>query len=202
CARFSVQPPAAELMARRAQAGAIGRFLVLSIGGIEPRKGSDHLVRSLSLLRRRLEPTPVLVVIGGHSFQDHRAYRDGVLASLPGLDLELDRDVVLLGTVDDSDIPGWYHAADAFAFPSVNEGYGLAVLEALAAGTPTIVADLPVFREYLCYGRDVLVVAPGDDEALADRLHLLAVDPSARSALAESGRRVAARHTCAQTARP
>jgi glycosyltransferase involved in cell wall biosynthesis len=138
--------------------------------------------------------------MGGHSFQDHRAYRDAVLASLPGLGLELGRDVVLLGTVDDSDVPGWYHAADAFAFPSVNEGFGLAVLEALATGTPTVVADLPVFREYLEYERDVLVVAPGDDEALADRLHLLASDASARRKLAESGPRVAARHTWAESA--
>jgi len=103
--------------------------------------------------------------------------------------------------VDDSDVPGWYHAADAFAFPSVNEGFGLAVLEALATGTPTVVADLPVFREYLEYERDVLVVAPGDDKALADRLHLLATDASARRKLAESGQRVAARHTWAESAR-
>lgn len=185
----------------RARVGVRDQFLFLSVGGIEPRKGSDHLVRSMSLLRSRLDPPPVLAVMGGHSFQDHRAYRDAVLASLPGLGLELGRDVVLLGTVDDRDVPGWYHAADAFAFPSVNEGFGLAVLEALATGTPTVVADLPVFREYLEYERDVLVVAPGDDEALADRLHLIATDASARRKLAESGQRVAARHTWAESAR-
>ena len=201
CTRFSCRPSPTELEARRAEVGAVGRFLVLSVGGIEPRKGSDHLVRSMSLLRSRLDPPPVLAVMGGHSFQDHRAYRDAVLASLPGLGLELGRDVVLLGTVDDRDVPGWYHAADAFAFPSVNEGFGLAVLEALATGTPTVVADLPVFREYLEYERDVLVVARGDDEALADRLHLLATDASARRKLAESGQRVAARHTWAESAR-
>ncbi len=200
-ARFAPRPPPSELAALRAQVGAIDRFLVLTVGGIEPRKGSDHLMRSLALVRRRLQPPPVLAVIGGHSFQDHRPYRDAVLASLPGLGLELGRDVVLLGTVADDDVPRWFHAADAFAFPSVNEGFGLVVLEALAAGTPTVVSDLPVFREYLEYGRDALVVPPGDDEALADQLQLLATDPAVRAGLAESGRRVAARFTWDECAR-
>ena len=198
--RFSAAPSGAHLAARRAEVGATGRFLVLSVGGIEPRKGSDHLVRSLALLADRLDHRPVLAVVGGHSFQDHRAYRENVLASLPALGLELGRDVVLLGTVPDGDLPCWYHAADVFAFPSVNEGFGLAVLEALAAGTPTVVADLPVFREYLIYGRDVLAVPPGDDTALADALHWIATDPSMRGRLAGAGRQVAARFTWTRAA--
>jgi glycosyltransferase-like protein len=201
-ARFAVAPTAEEVERRRAQVGAApDRFLVLTIGGIEPRKGSDHLVRSMALLRQRLQPSPVLAVIGGHSFQDHRAYRDAVLASLPGLGLELGRDVVLLGTVADAEIPVWYHAADAFAFPSVNEGFGLVVLEALAAGTPTVVADLPVFREYLVKDRDALVVRPGDDEDLAEQLHRLATDEALRTSLIGAGHDVAARFTWAACAR-
>ena len=59
----------------------------------------------------------MLAVVGGHSFQDYREYRDRVLASLPGLGLRLDDDVVLLGTVPDAELPGWYAAADVLAFP-------------------------------------------------------------------------------------
>ena len=193
--RFARTPPPAVIAGRRAQVGAEGRFLILTVGGIEPRKGSDHLVRALALLHQRMAPSPVLAVIGGHSFQDHRAYREAVLDSLPGLGLELGRDVVLLGTLPDDEMPGWYHAADAFAFPSVNEGFGLVVLEALAAGTPTVVADLPAFREYLTYGRDALVVDPGDDAALADQLERIAREPALRSSLAAAGRVVADRFT-------
>jgi glycosyltransferase-like protein len=200
-ARFAVVPTAEEVATRRAQLGAAGRFLVLTVGGIEPRKGSDHLVRAMALLRARLQPSPVLAVIGGHSFQDHRAYRDAVLASLPGLGLELGRDVVLLGTVPDDEIPAWYHAADAFAFPSINEGFGLVVLEALAAGTPAVVADLPVFREYLENGRDALVVEPGDDEDLAEQLHRLATDHDLRASLIGAGHEVAGRFTWSACAR-
>ena len=91
----------------------------------------------------------MLAVVGGHSFQDYRAYRDRVLASLPGLGLRLDDDVVLLGTVPDAELPAWYAAADVLAFPSTKEGWGLAVLEAMSAGLPVVASDLPVFREYL-----------------------------------------------------
>jgi glycosyltransferase-like protein len=200
-ARFAVVPTAEEVATRRALVGADGRFLVLTVGGIEPRKGSDHLVRAMALLRERLQPSPVLAVIGGHSFQDHRAYRDAVLASLPGLGLELGRDVILLGTVPDDEIPAWYHAADAFAFPSINEGFGLVVLEALAAGTPAVVADLPVFREYLENGRDALMVEPGDDEDLAEQLHRLATDHDLRASLIGAGHEVAGRFTWSACAR-
>ena len=95
----------------------------------------------------------MLAVVGGHSFQDYTAYRDAALAGLPDLGLELGRDVVLLGTVPDDELPAWYRAADALAFPSLKEGWGLAVLEAMAAGLPVVATDIPVFREYLTPGR-------------------------------------------------
>ncbi len=60
----------------------------------------------------------MLAVVGGHSFQDYTAYRDAALAALPGLGLELGRDVVLVGTVADDEMRAWYHAADVLAFPS------------------------------------------------------------------------------------
>jgi glycosyltransferase involved in cell wall biosynthesis len=142
----------------------------------------------------------VLAIIGGHSFQDHRPYRDAVIATMPSLDLEFGRDVVELGTLPDDHMAAWYHAADAFAFPSVNEGWGLVVLEAMAAGTPTVVCDLPVFREYLTAGRDALVVQPGDDEALADALASLATDEPLRCRLIHAGDLVAAHYSWDDTA--
>ena len=87
--------------------------------------------------------------IGGHSFQDYAPYRDDALARLPELGLDLGRDVVLLGTVPEAELGAWYRAADALAFPSVKEGWGLAVLEAMSADLPVVASDLPVFREYL-----------------------------------------------------
>jgi glycosyltransferase-like protein len=198
--RFAPRPPQEVLDHLRTQVGADGRFLILSIGGIEPRKGSDHLFRSLAKLRDKLGHRPMLAIIGGHSFQDHRPYRDAVIATMPSLDLEFGRDVVELGTLPDDQMVRWYHAADALAFPSVNEGWGLVVLEAMAAGTPTVVCDLPVFREYLTPGRDALVVQPGDDEALADALASLATDEPLRRRLINAGDLVAAHYSWDDTA--
>jgi glycosyltransferase involved in cell wall biosynthesis len=94
----------------------------------------------------------------------------------------------------------WYHAADAFVFPSVSEGFGLAVVEAMAAGRPVVLTDLPVFAEYLEFGRDALAVAPGDDAALAAALDMAVHDDAVRAGLIESGQRVAARFSWDETA--
>ena len=199
--RFVAKPPPGVTAALRARAGAGDRFLILTVGGIEPRKGTDHLFRAVSQLRRRWAEPPALAIVGGHSFQDHTSYRDRVIASMADLDLEFGRDVSLLGTVPDEEMPAWYHAADAFAFPSVNEGFGLAALEAMAAGLPVVLTDLPVFAEYVRLGEDALAVVPGDDEALVDALETVAHDDEVRARLRRRGRSVAARFDWATTAR-
>ena len=199
-ARFATAPPTAVLDGLRARAGAADRPLLLNVGGIEPRKGTDHLFRALARLRRRWSPPPVLAIVGGHSFQDHAAYREQVIASMAGLDLAFDRDVVQLGTVPDDELPGWYHAADAFAFPSVKEGFGLAVIEAMASGLPVVVTDLPVFAEYLRLGVDALAVPPGDDEALAAAIEVAMRDQTVRAGLIDHGRQVASRFSWETTA--
>jgi glycosyltransferase-like protein len=199
--RVGAEPPVGLRAELRARVDAADRFLVLTVGGIEPRKGTDHLFRALSLLRLRSAKRPVLAVIGGHSFQDHRPYRERVIASMADLDLELGRDVALLGTVPEEEMVAWYHAADVFAFPSVNEGFGLAVLEAMAAGLPVVLTALPVFAEYLRFGEDALAVAPGDDEGLADALATVAHDDRVRAMLISQGRQLAARYGWDTTAR-
>ena len=161
------------------------------MGGIEPRKGSDTLMAAVAALgrsERRSGGRPVLAVVGGHSFQDYREYRDRVLASLPGLGLRLDDDVVLLGTVPDAELPGWYAAADVLAFPSTKEGWGLAVLEAMSAGLPVVASDLPVFREYLRPGQDALMVPVDDAAALAAALGAVLDDAALAGRLRAAGR--------------
>jgi glycosyltransferase-like protein len=198
-ARYASGSPARAAQLR-ASVGAADRPLLLAVGGLEPRKGSDNLVRALAVVRRA-GVDPVLAVLGGHSFQDYRAYSDGVRASLPGLGLELGRDVVEVGTVPDDDMPSWYRAADALAFPSVKEGFGLAVLEAMSAGVPVVTSDLPVFREYLEPGRDALLVPVGDVDALAGALRAVLTDHRLRGSLTAAGRALVQRFTWAESAR-
>ena len=190
-ARFAAGP-AADRDARRAGIGTGGRFLFLTVGGIEPRKGSAELVEALGALART-GPAAQLAVVGGHSFQDYAAYRERVLDRAGALGLELGRDLVLLGTVPEAELVAWYHAADAFVFPSRNEGWGLVVLEAMAAGLPVVASDIPAIRGYLTPDRDALLVPAGDAAALVGAMRRLAGDAGLRAGLAAAGPAVARR---------
>lgn len=186
--------------ALRASIGANGRFLFLTVGGVEPRKGSLELLEALARLRELLDPPPLLAVVGAHAFQDHAEYRDRFFGRARALRVEIGRDIAMLGTVPDDDLVDWYQAADAFVFPSVKEGWGLAVLEALAAGLPVITSDIPVFREYLTEDEGVLVEA-GNVDALAEAMGRVARDHRFRASLAAAGPGVASRYTWEASAR-
>lgn len=193
--------PATERAAFKARIGAGDRFTFLAVGGIEPRKGSTHLLEALGRLKARREPAPVLAIVGGHSFQDYAAYREAALARLPELGLIPGVDVVLLGTVADAELAAWYRTADALAFPSVKEGWGLVVLEAMSADLPVIATDIDVFREYLTDGDDALLVPAGDGARLADAMEAVMVDRALCDRLRAGGRRVISRFTWGDAAR-
>jgi glycosyltransferase-like protein len=184
----------------RQQIGAGDRFVYLTVGGIEPRKGSVHLIDALAKLKATHPDPPTLAIVGGHSFQDYRAYREGVLNSMETNGLKLGEDVVLLGTVSDQELPEWFGAADGFAFPSLKEGWGLVVLEAMAAGLPVVASDIPVFHEFLTHEQDALMTRAGDADSLAAGLARLVDDPATRQRLAQRGPVVAAGYTWADTA--
>ena len=199
-ARFPPTSPerTAEL---RAAVGASDRFLFLAVGGVEPRKGTHLAFEALAQLRAGMPRPPMLAIVGGHSFQDYAAYREETLARLPELGLELGTDVVLLGTLSEADLGAWYRSADALCFPSLKEGWGLAVLEAMAADLPVIAGDLPVFREYLMHRHDALMPRSGDSDALAAAMREMYADRALRRRLRAGGRATIARHTWAASAR-
>ncbi len=196
-----VAPPSGfDRPGQRASIGAESRFLFLTVGGIEPRKGTREMFEALAEVQAATAEPPMLAIVGGHSFQDHAAYRDAALARAQQLGLELERDIVQLGTVTDAELAAWYQAADAFLFPSVKEGWGLVAMEALAAGLPLIASDIPVFREYLEPDVTALLVPPGDVAALALAMHRLVDDSTTRVRLASAGREMVQRFTWAATA--
>ena len=165
---------------------------MLAVGGIEPRKGSLDLLEAMALLRRPL-PDVRLVVAGGETLFDYRDYR----AAFEQRASELGIGPVILGPVRHEELPALVAAASAFAFPSIKEGFGLAAMEALAAGVPVVTRDLPVLREV--FGG---TVAYADDPAgLAAGLEAAVRGSSRdRSGRAEedrrgAGRRLAAAHS-------
>ena len=183
----------------RSEVGANGRFVWLTVGGIEPRKGSQELIEALARLKAG-GARPLLVVVGGHSFQDHSAYRQRVFDTAKELGVVEGEDYIVLGTVSDAALIRWYHAADGFVFPSVKEGWGLVVLEAMSAGLPVVLSDIPVFREFLG-PQDAVLVPGGDPTALAGAMDRIASDADLRDRLASAGPRVASRFTWEACAR-
>jgi glycosyltransferase-like protein len=163
---------------------------LLSVGGIEPRKGSLDLLSAYALLRASLSSLR-LVIAGGETLFDYRDYR--AQWELRASELRVSPEV--LGPVDHDVLPSLMAGAAAFAFPSIKEGFGLAAMEALAAGVPVVVRDLPVLREV--FGT---AVGYGNDPAsLASALLAAIKEPDPDRAAA--GRALAFAHTWEAAAR-
>jgi glycosyltransferase involved in cell wall biosynthesis len=132
-----------------------------------------------------------IVIAGGETLFDYRDYR----ARWDARAAELGVAPVVLGAVPDPELPALVAAAAAFAFPSAKEGFGLAAMEALAAGVPLVLRDLPVLREVFGAAARFATDAPSIATHLAEAL--AGDDPQRRAA----GKRLAARHTWAAAAR-
>ncbi|TFI40374.1 MSMEG_0565 family glycosyltransferase [Rhodococcus sp. 1R11] len=136
---------AAERFTAAAQSGRthwrdeLGRY-VLAVGGIEPRKGSLDLLDAFAGLPER---NVKLVFAGGETLFDYRDYR----TEFDRRAAELGIEPVILGTVDDDELPHLVAQAAVLPFFSTKEGFGLAAMEALAASIPVVARDLPVLRE-------------------------------------------------------
>ena len=184
----------------RASIGAGSRFLFLTVGGIEPRKGTMEMIEAMASLKASMAVPPLLALVGGHSFQDYTSYRTAAFARAEELGISMNHDIVQLGTVTDRELSDWYHTADAFLFPSLKEGWGLVAMEALAVGLPLIATDIPVFREYLVDGETALLVPPRDHDSLAAAMRKLIENQEVRDRLAAAGRVMVQRFTWAQAA--
>jgi glycosyltransferase-like protein len=198
-ARYRPARDVAERDAARAAAGVDGRLAILTVGGIEPRKGSLTLLEAFAAARGALaDRRPVLLVAGGATLFDYRDEVDRFHAR--AAELGLNGDLRVLGPVEDDELERLYRAADVFALPSTKEGYGLAVLEALAAELPAVVSDLDVFRGFLGDGDSALLARTGDADAVAAALVRVAGDRALAERLRAGGRAVVARHTWAHVA--
>jgi glycosyltransferase-like protein len=183
-----------ERRRERAELGLDGRFAVLTVGGIEPRKGSLTLLEGFAALRATArELDPLLVLAGGATLFDYRHEIDRFHGRVA--ELGLLEHVRVLGSLGDDDLERLYRAADVFAFPSTREGFGLAALEALASGLPVVASDLDVFRTFLIDARSALLVPVGDEDALGAALARIAREPSLRARLRQDGSRLAATRT-------
>lgn len=174
----------------------------LAIGGVEARKNTIGILDAFRQLRA-VVPDAQLVIAGGASLLDHGAYQDEFRSELALLH-DHAAAVHLIGPVTDGDMPSLYRLADALVFPSLKEGFGLVVLEAMASGVPVVTSSIAPFTEYI--GRDdVLWCDPLHSSSIAEAMALALMPPVREriisNGLAAAGRfswqRVAAAHLTA-----
>jgi glycosyltransferase-like protein len=189
CDRFRAPRDDAERADDRAALGLGDRLAVLTVGGIEPRKGSLTLLEGFAELRTQVpELDPLLLIVGGATLFDYRDEIDRFTAR--ARDLGISEHVRQVGTVTPAQLERHYRAADLFAFPSTKEGFGLVALEALAAGLPVVASEIDVFLTFLSHGESALLSPPGDGGALGRSLARLARDPDLCERLVAAGRHV------------
>jgi glycosyltransferase involved in cell wall biosynthesis len=165
-----------QVAAFRSKRGLPERF-ILFVGTIEPRKNVTRLIEAFADLRFAI--CDLRLVIGGAKgwfYQD-------VFARVRELGLE--GEVMFPGYIPVSELPLWYNAAELFVYPSLYEGFGLPPLEALACGTPVVVANTSSLPEVV--GEAGLAVDPLDVEGLAEAMRRVLGDGALRQEMRERG---------------
>ena len=177
-----------------------GGPLFLAVGGVEERKNTVRTLQAFARFRAA-HPGAQLAIAGGASLLDHDAYAAEFRAALGVGGLQAD--VVLTGPVPDPDMPALFRLADAVLMPSLCEGFGLVVLEALASGKPVIVSELAPFTEYLSHDEWVDHACWADPTDVASIEHAMrrALDPRHRLALARGTPAVCERFSWQRSAR-
>jgi glycosyltransferase involved in cell wall biosynthesis len=153
------------------------KFTVLSVCRFYPRKRLNVLLNAVAMIRGRIPPLEVRIVGDGP---------ERVRLRQIAAELGIERFITWVGDVNINALAAEYNRADVFCLPSVQEGFGIVFLEAMAAGKPIVAAHAAAVPEVVRHG---VLTEPGNPEALANALILLHRDPDLRRMLGAAGSR-------------
>jgi glycosyltransferase involved in cell wall biosynthesis len=165
---------------RAAARPAARRPRVLAVARMYPRKRIEDLLAAAALLRVRIPDLEVRIVGAGPESARLRARH---------AELGLGSTVTFLGEVSAEALAVEYVGADCFCLPSVQEGFGLAFAEAMAAGLPVVSCRVAAVPEIVADGRTGLLVSPRRPDELASALETFLIDEGLRKDYGEEGRR-------------
>lgn len=151
---------------------------ILSVGTLEPRKNQKRLIRAFESLPETHGKLD-LILVGGKGWHARGVLR--AIESSPARDR-----IRRLGAVPESDLTALYENALVFAYPSLYEGFGLPILEAMAAGTPVLTSNLSSLPEVA--GGAAVLVDPRSVESIRSELERLLAEPALRDRLVALGR--------------
>jgi glycosyltransferase involved in cell wall biosynthesis len=164
---------------------------ILFVGNLEPKKNLPRLIEAFKRLRAATRITQNLVIVG-------KPLAEGPGSGIAAEDLQ-HGSIRFTGYVEDKDLPLLYRGADLVAYPSLYEGFGMPVLEGMAAGVPVLTSSISSLPEVA--GGAALLIDPFDCEAIAAGLHRALTDKAWRLYAADAGMRRASSLTWAENAR-
>lgn len=157
-----------------------GKLNVAFVGRPDPRKGLEYLIKAMEVVRSECRMPTRLVVVGDGP---RRARYEAMVDGLPP-------DCVrFTGSVSSELLPRYFSSAHVFCSPAtMNESFGIVLLEAMASGVPVVASDIPGYRAVVSVGQEGLLTKPGDVEGMARAILLLLNDEGLRSEMGTRGR--------------
>jgi len=170
---------------------ADGRLNILFVGRLDPRKGFRYLLRAFPYVKEEF-PQARLLVVGAYRKQEMANYlhyaREHHLTG-----------VKFVGRVSDEELPRYYRSCHVFCAPSTGfESFGIVLLEAMAAGKPTVATNIPGYRDLLEDGKEGYLAEPKDERSLARALIRVLKDPARQQSMGLHGHAKAQRYSWRQ----
>lgn len=158
---------------------SLPNYYLLYVGTIEPRKNIPFLLESFAMAKKRYKFPHKLVIAGAKGWKYNPVY-DFIQKN------KLERDVIFTGFIENEDLPAIYAGATVFLFPSIYEGFGLPVLEAMKCGTPVIASDSSSLPEVV--GGAGLLISTRKKDDWIDALGDVVLDPKKSAYYSSLGR--------------
>lgn len=185
--RISVIPLAADerfkALDKKKTSGCLSKYFrfndfILSVGTLEPRKNLKNLIFAYSMLSKDLRKSYPLVVVGKQGWGE-----DDLGRLIEGTGLK--EDIHFTGYISDEELVNFYNAAALFVYPSLYEGFGLPILEAMSCGTPVISSNLSSIPEVT--GDAAFLIDPLKPKEIADAMKSLLLNRSLRESMGSRG---------------
>jgi glycosyltransferase involved in cell wall biosynthesis len=187
CRRIENSSTVAEVKKRYSIEGPF----IFALGALDPRKNTMGILHSFAYLKQQTT-LPIRLVVAGLTPEAKNKFHALIL------DMNLDGQVVLLGFIPEYELVALYNGAVVFVYPSLYEGFGMPVLEAMACGTPVVTSSAGSIPEVA--GKAALFVDPKNPEEIANAILQIVSDASLRERMIEQGVEQAKRFSWEKTA--
>ncbi len=184
--------PAGEIDKKILTKYNIDKRYILSVGTIEPRKNYTILIKAFNTLKKNNEKFNLkLIIVGRTGWKSEAAYRERDLSPYR-------KDILFLGRVSDEDLIQIYNQAEFFVYPTIFEGFGLPLLEAMSCGLAVITTNTSSIPEVISDAG--ILVNPNDVKALSEKIETLAIDNKLNESLGKKSQNQAKKFSWLKTA--